>query len=46
MTFASIAEVIGGSRASAHRAFNRGLQTLKKEFNSEPENESMRICNE
>jgi RNA polymerase sigma factor (sigma-70 family) len=46
MTFASIAEVIGGSRASAHRAFNRGLQTLKKEFNSEPEKDSRRLCNE
>lgn len=46
MTFESIAEAIGGSRASAHRAFRRGLQQLKSEFNSESMRDSMRLCNE
>lgn len=46
MTFESIAEVIGGSRASAHRAFGRGLETLKMKFNRESEIDSMRICHE
>jgi RNA polymerase sigma factor (sigma-70 family) len=34
MTFESIAKVVGGSRASVHRAFQRGLTTLKTQFNS------------
>ncbi len=46
MTFESIAGVIGGSRASAHRAFGRGLETLKLKFNRESEIDSMRVCNE
>jgi RNA polymerase sigma factor (sigma-70 family) len=46
MTFESIADVIGGSRASAHRAFTRGLQRLKSEFDSESNRDSMRLCNE
>ncbi len=33
MSFASIAGVVGGSRATAHRAFGRGLQTLQQKFN-------------
>ncbi|MFK8112217.1 MAG: RNA polymerase sigma factor [Rubripirellula sp.] len=32
MTFDSIAKVIGGSRASAHRAFQRGLAVLQQQF--------------
>ena len=46
MTFESIAEVIGVSRASAHRAFVRGLETLKEQFSSESTVDSMRLCNE
>ena len=46
MSFESIAEVLGGSRASAHRSFRRGLATLKTRFNRESENDSMRVCNE
>lgn len=33
MTFESIAGVVGGSRASAHRKFQRGIDDLKKQFN-------------
>ena len=32
MTFESIAGVVGGSRANAHRAFVRGLATLRQQF--------------
>ena len=46
MTFESIAGVIGGSRASAHRAFGRGLESLKMKFNRESEIDSMRFGNE
>jgi len=46
MTFESIAEVIGVSRASAHRAFTRGLETLKAQFSKESRTDSMRLCNE
>jgi RNA polymerase sigma-70 factor (ECF subfamily) len=33
MSFQSIAAVVGGSRAKAHRAYARGLQTLQRKFN-------------
>lgn len=46
MSFESIAEVIGGSRASANRAFHRGLERLKSEFQGESKRDSMRLCNE
>lgn len=46
MTFEAIGEVIGVSRASAHRAFTRGLVALKGEFNCESTSDSMRICND
>ena len=46
MTFESIAGVIGISRASAHRAFCRGLEQLKGRFNPESAADSMRLCNE
>jgi DNA-directed RNA polymerase specialized sigma24 family protein len=32
MTFESIAEVVGGSTAKAHRAFARGLASLRQQF--------------
>ncbi len=35
MTFESIAGVVGGSRASAHRSFQRGLEELKQRFTPE-----------
>ena len=35
MTFESIAGVVGGSRASAHRTFQRGIEDLKQRFNPE-----------
>ncbi len=35
MTFESIAGVVGGSRASAHRNFQRGIEDLKQRFNPE-----------
>ena len=46
MTFESIAKVIGVSRASAHRAFGRGLESLKEKFDCESKTDSMRLCNE
>lgn len=46
MTFDAIAEVIGGSRASAHRAFQRGLRELQGRFNHESNTDSRRLCNE
>jgi RNA polymerase sigma-70 factor (ECF subfamily) len=46
MTFESIAAVMGGSRATAHRVFRRGLETLRKRFNSDRELDSIRLCNE
>jgi RNA polymerase sigma-70 factor (ECF subfamily) len=46
MTFESIAEVIGVSRASAHRAFVGGIETLKREFKTESEADSMRLYHE
>jgi RNA polymerase sigma factor (sigma-70 family) len=36
MSFESIAAVVGGSRAKAHRAFGRGLETLQQKFNPDP----------
>lgn len=35
MTFDSIARVVGGSRAKAHRTFVRNLQMLKQQFDPE-----------
>jgi len=46
MTFESIAGVIGISRASAHRAFVRGLETLKGQFVRESSPDSIRLCHE
>jgi RNA polymerase sigma factor (sigma-70 family) len=46
MTFESIAEVIGVSRATAHRAFTSGLETLRAKFSNESKTDSMRTCNE
>ena len=46
MTFESIADVIGGSKASAHRSYQRGLQQLKKQFPSSSEADSVRYSNE
>ena len=43
---ASIATVIGISRASAHRAFTRGLQKLQGRFRGDSPSDSMRVCNE
>ena len=36
MTFESIAAVVGGSRASAHRSYQKGIGQLKHRFNPEP----------
>ena len=33
MTFDAIAKIVGGSRAKAHRNFQRGIETLQKQFN-------------
>ena len=35
MTFDSIAKVIGGSKAKAHRGFQRGIQSLQQQFNED-----------
>ena len=35
MSFESIARVVGGSRAKAHRSFTRGLATLRTHFEAE-----------
>lgn len=46
MSFESIAAVIGTSRASAHRAFTRGLETLKERFHCESERDLNRLYHE
>lgn len=43
MTFDSIAKVVGGSRANAHRRFNRGLQTLRKKLDPDFIPEGVRL---
>ena len=46
MTFESIAKVTGGSRAKAHRAFQRGLQILQMRFNTTPASETKSLVHE
>jgi RNA polymerase sigma factor (sigma-70 family) len=41
MTFESIARVVGGSSATAHRAFARGLASLRQQFHPDREVASM-----
>ena len=36
MSFETIAKVVGGSRSTAHRSFQRGLAELKRKFDPEP----------
>lgn len=46
MTFDAISEVIGSSKASTHRAYQRGLSQLKKQFPSSTEPDHARFSNE
>ena len=46
MTFDAIAQVVGGSRAKAHRAFQRGLQVLQLRFNTKPVSETTSLVHE
>lgn len=50
MTFDAIAEVVEQSRATVHREFHSGLETLKRQFDTVSttgsETDSMRLCHE
>lgn len=46
MTFESIAEVLGLSRATAHREFVRGLESLRDRFVGRGQPDSIKVCNE
>ncbi|MGI9474093.1 MAG: RNA polymerase sigma factor [Rubripirellula sp.] len=46
MTFEAIAEVLGSSKASTHRSFQRGLEQLKKQFAASSEVGHLRYSHE
>ncbi len=46
LTFEAIGQILDMSRASAHRSFQLGLASLKRQFCCEPNFNSMRICHE
>lgn len=46
MTFDAIAKVLGGSRAKAHRNFQRGIQSLQNQFNDNPKSETTSLVHE
>ncbi len=46
MTFDAIAKVVGGSRAKAHRNFQRGIETLQTKFSAPPKSATKRLVHE
>lgn len=46
MTFDAIAKVVGGSRAKAHRNFQRGIETLQIKFSDTPKSATKRLVHE
>lgn len=46
MTFDAIADVVELSRATVHREFRQGLATLKNNFETESQAQSMRLCHD
>ena len=46
MTFDAIAKVVGGSRAKAHRNFQRGIETLQTKFIDTPKAATKRLVHE
>lgn len=46
LTFEAIGQILEVSRASAHRSFHQGLDSLKREFLRESEIDSVRVCHE
>lgn len=46
MTFEAIAEVVELSRATVHREFHAGLESLKQTFETKMEPPSMRLCHD
>ncbi len=46
MTFDAIAKVVGGSRAKAHRNFQRGIETLQTKFSDTLKSATKRLVHE
>ena len=46
MTFDAIAKVVGGSRAKAHRNFQRGIESLKTKFSDIPKSATTSLVHE
>ena len=46
MTFDAIAKVVGGSRAKAHRNFQRGIENLKTKFSDIPKSATTSLVHE
>ena len=46
MTFDAIAKVVGGSRAKAHRNFQRGIETLQRKFSDTPKSATTSLVHE
>lgn len=46
MTFDAIAKIVGGSRAKAHRNFQRGIELLQTKFNDNPKSAHTSLVHE